>query len=249
MLRGIYASASGMVAGASTQRIVSDNIANVNTPGHRARHATLSPFGTLFLQRTEGAASGGSRVGHTNAGARISGVHTSDEMGRLHPTGRPSDLGLDGPGFFVLEGDGGILLTRNGSFTVDGDGHLTLSGGHRLRSEAGLLRVGDGPFAVEGDGTVRSGDEVLGRIVVANPDPAALREDQSGHFRTDGPLDAAGDPADTAVLQGYLELSNADMVEEMTRLMAVQRVYQANHTAFAVQDRTLDEALRLPEGV
>ncbi len=53
MLRGVYASASGMLAGASSQRIISNNVANMNTPGHRSEYPTLSPFGALFLQRTD----------------------------------------------------------------------------------------------------------------------------------------------------------------------------------------------------
>ncbi len=250
MLRGVYTSASAMLAGASSQRIISNNIANVNTPGHRAGQPTLSPFGVLLLQRTGiGGGGGGSFVGYTNAGTRIAGIHTSDAAGRIHATGGLSDLALDGPGYFVLEGDGGLMLTRNGSFVVDGDGYLAAGQGLRLRSTTGLLQVGDGPFTVEDDGTVRAGEQALGQIAAVNPDPGLLREAESGHFRVNGPVEVENQLPETGFMQGFLELSNADMVEQITRLMAVQRSYQANHTAFQVQDRTLDETLRLPEGV
>ena len=250
MLRGVYASASGMLAGASSQRIISNNVANMNTPGHRAEYPTLSPFGALFLQRTDaGGAAGGFPVGYTNAGTRVSGIHISDAAGRIHATGGQADLALDGPGYFVLEGDQGTVLTRNGRFMVDADGYLASAEGHRLTSTTGLLQVGDGSFTVKEDGMVYAGEQAVGQIAAVDPDPGLLQPLESGLFRVSEPVDTGGGPGVTNVLQGFLELSNADMVTEITRLMAAQRGYQANHTAFGVQDRTLDETLRLPEGV
>lgn len=249
MLRGVYTSASAMVADSSAQRIISNNVANLNTPGFRTQRATRSPFGALLLGLLDAQSfEGGAPVGLINPGARVAVVHTLEHPGEMHRTDRPSDLALDGPGFFVVGEEADGLLTRSGSFQVDADGYLATHDGYRLRGETGFLQVGTGDFTVDAEGTVRNSEGLVGRVALADIDPDGLVRRESGRLEFNGevPLDAG---ARTRVRQGFVEMSNVDMVSELTQLMAMQRSYGANHTAFQVQDRTLDEALRLPEGL
>jgi len=248
MLRGVYSSASGMMAGAHSQRVISDNVSNVNTNGHRAGRAVMSPFGAMFLKRTDSAThSGASPIGSTNAGARVAERYTNEAPGEIRHTGREGDLALEGSGYFVLEGQEGPLLSRDGEFMVDDDGYLVSAEGYRLRSDVGFIHVGDNSFDVDSDGTVNVNGDSVGQLEIAQPDTDQTELLEGGYVQLD---DAALEPAeDTLVHQGQLESSNVDMVKELTLLMTAQRSYAANHTAMQVQDETLDEATRLSDGI
>lgn len=250
MLRGVYTSASAMMADSSTQRIISNNVANLNTPGFQAQLTTRSPFGALLLGLLDAQSfESPSPVGLLNPGARVSGVYTLEHPGEVHRTDRPLDLALDGRGFFVVGGEGSSFLTRNGSFRVDAQGYLATHHGHRVRGETGFLQVGPDAFTVDSDGTVKNGDGPVGRLVVVDVDPEGLVRRESGLLEFNGEVAAEGGDIGARVRQGFLERSNVDMIGELTQLMAMQRSYGANHTALQIQDRTLDEALRLPEGL
>jgi len=250
MLRGVYTSASAMMADSSAQRIVSNNVANLNTPAFQTQRATRSPFGSLLLGLLDARSfEGAAPVGLINPGARIAGVHTIEHPGEMHRTDTPSDLALDGPGFFVVGGEDTSLVTRNGSFQVDADGYLATHDGYRVRAETGYLQVGGGAFTVDSNGTVSNGEGAVGRLTVVDVDPDGLVRRGSNLLEFNGemvPLEAG---VDTEIRQGFVQMSNVDMISELTQLMAMQRSYGANHTALQIQDRTLEEVLRLPEGL
>ncbi len=254
MLRGVYASASGMMAGARSQRTVGNNIANAETDGHRSQQTVHAPFGAMLIGRSCGGGNpmpAAGPLGSINLGSRVAGLHTSDRPGDIRETAEAEDLALDGPGYFVLQGEDGPLLTRDGNFRVDEGGYLATPEGLRLRSDVGYVQVGSEPFQVSEDGVVRRDDEVLAQLEIADPDvqDAEILESGLMPVAEEDVAAAAVPPGDTAVHQGHLESSNVDMVRELTLLMTAQRSYAANRTALQVQEGTLDEAVRLSDGM
>ena len=138
MLRGVDVSVSGLVAGSHHQRVISINIANTNTPGFRAERAIASPFCVMLMSGAGGTTRPtASCLGPVNTGARIWGTYVSEEAGEIRETGALRDLALQGPGYFVIDGPEGPLLTRSARFGVDGEGYLTTREGWRLRSTGG----------------------------------------------------------------------------------------------------------------
>jgi len=250
VLRGIYASASGMMAGSRSQRVIGNNIANADTNGHRAQQAVMSPFGALLIANSnDDPLTAAGPLGSINLGSRVSALHTAERPGEIRETGRAADLALDGPGYFVVQGGDGPLLTRDGSFRVDEEGYLCTPEGLRVRSDTGYVQVGSGSFEVSGDGTVLQDGESLGRIQIADPELADAEIRDGGLVPVAEAVVEAGGPVDTSVQQGFIESSNVDVVRELTLLMTAQRSYAANRTAMQVQEETLDEAVRLPEGM
>jgi flagellar basal-body rod protein FlgF len=88
------------------------------------------------------------------------------------------------------------------------------------------------------DGTVRAGDMVIGQLMVVDFAPGELRRAGPAYFTAEG----LGTPVGRGVHQGYLELSNAQLTEELTTLLAVHRAYQASQTVLATIDATLERA-------
>ncbi len=256
MLRGIYTSASGMMANAHSQRIIGDNLSNVNTPGYRTQQAHLSPFAGAFLSRTGVGSSPGfpgssTPMGSAAMGSRLSEISTSEAGGRLESTGRVTDLALAGPGYFAVDTGEEVRLTRAGNFTVDGEGYLATPAGDRLLGLEGPIRPGEEGFGVDGAGRVYRGDTLVDQIALVQPDEQeSLERTERGLVRLLGrdpeaalaPVDPEGE---TEVLQGKLELSNVDLVEEMSRMMATFRSFGSNHSALQIQDESIEQALRI----
>src|SRR5947209_18236692 len=120
MLEGLYSAAAGMEAQQHQLEAVSNDIANVSTPGYQA-----AQVGFHDLLYSSGGASSGSSVA-TGAGAASSIVGRSQTQGALQNTGQPLDVAIIGPGFLqVRRPDGTIGLTRNGTLQLNSAGQLT----------------------------------------------------------------------------------------------------------------------------
>ncbi len=169
MLRSLFASISGLRAHQTMMDVTGNNIANVNTQGFKAGRAT---FADALSQTVRGGGIPTDGSGSTNPmqiglGTRVAAVNTSFATGALQLTGRTTDLGIQGAGFFVVERSGAQLLTRDGSFNWDSSGQLTTSGGARV------LGWQTDPFTGEVDPTSPAGyisvpTSVLAPTVTAN---------------------------------------------------------------------------------
>ena len=258
MLRGIYTSASGMMTDARVQRVIGNNVSNVNTPGYRAQDAYLSPFARAYLARTGGHApsfpvgfGGMTPMGSSVMGSRVAEISAREDQGRMQTTERTTDLAINGPGYFAVDVGGELRLTRAGNFVVDDEGFLATAAGHRLAGTGGPIRVEGASFTADGEGRVRAGTEQLGRIALVHPGAEdVLERGYDGLIRLVGRDPAEGlvapEPEQgTEILQGTLELANADLVDQMTRLMSTFRSYGANHSAFRIQDGALAEVSKI----
>ncbi|MET4674924.1 MULTISPECIES: flagellar hook-basal body protein [unclassified Luteibacter] len=192
---------------------LSQNVANLTTPGYRA------------VQRGEG------------FDAAL-GTDTSVDRhdGALIHTGRPLDLALQGQGFFqVAEGDR-TLLTRNGQFTLGADGSVTDPRGRVLLGENGPLSLPQDALTIGEDGNIRAAGEVVDRIALVDvPADAGLDVVGDGLYAAPG-----GNVVESTakIVQGSLEGSNVDPGHEMVRLMeltrhagSVQRAIATYHSA------------------
>ena len=260
LLRGVYTSTSAMLAGQNRQKTISENLSNVNTPGYRAGKTAVSPFGYQLLNRVNGAdtpAGGlnpmGGPIGSISSGARVSETTLKQDDGNFYETGRDLDVAISGPGYLILETEGGPRLTRQGSLQTDAEGFLTAQG-HRLMSTEGDLQVhNDDNISITDEGELLVDGELRGRLAIAVPPAESqLRRDERGFLQLEGDafeeafvnpdgLDENG----VSLQSGYLENSNVDVVTEMTQLLSGMRNYGANHTAFTVQNSTIDEVLNL----
>jgi flagellar basal-body rod protein FlgG len=133
-----------------------------------------------------------------------------------------------------------VFLTRDGRFGRDANNDLVTSHGYYVLSETGgHIRLPDEPVSVGADGSITAGaGEPVDRIGVVDFAPAALQRAGEAYFVATVP----GTPINGGIRQGFTEMSNANLGEELVTLMTVHRAFQANQTVLARLDQTLNQA-------
>src|SRR5687767_6935309 len=183
MTVGMYASASGMLAESHRHGAISNNLANVSTVGFKKDTAVQREFPTQLLHRLNDhlitlggqTADLAPAIGVRGQGALIEGIVPQFTQGALMDTGNPTDLTIQGEGFFTIDTLQGRRYTRAGNFAVDGRGRLvTQNGDPVLLSYGAQVNVGKQKFEVMADGTVLLGGHPSGRLAVVTPDAGEL---------------------------------------------------------------------------
>jgi flagellar basal-body rod protein FlgF len=202
------------------QDVTANNLANANTAGFKADRVSAHQLA---------------------GGTHPVPVHSTDlEQGTFRDTGRALDLGLEGPGFFVVETDRGERLTRGGSLRLDAQSRLTDADGAPLLADGGPLVLHGAEVKIEGDGSVVVDGARAGRLRVVQPDdPQALLKEGAGRYVAQGATHAA-DETRTLVRQGSLEEPNVDPLTAMVDLVNIQRSYAANIHALKAMDGALE---------
>jgi len=262
MIRSLYTAATGMIAQQTQIDVTSNNIANVNTIGYKKQRAE---FADLFYQVMEYAGvENGSTQGNPTGievglGSRPTAITKEFSQGNFKESGNSLDLAITGNGFFQVElPDGTIAYTRNGAFKLDGNGVIVNSDGHKLIPEItvpenvlNLSIASDGTISVVQAG--ESDPNQIGKIELANfINPAGLHSlGDNLYEKTNASGDAitgtAGLEGFGNIRQGFVEMSNVQLVEEMTDLITGQRAYEANSKAITTSDemlRTINELKR-----
>ncbi|MCL6639656.1 MAG: flagellar basal-body rod protein FlgF [Firmicutes bacterium] len=246
MLRGIYASASGLNVQQNRLDAVAGNIANVNTVGYKKDAVAAGPFFERLIERDDPAERPAGRlsgVGGMTLGAELEAVRPWLNPGPVVETRRNADLAIAGEGFFSVEtGDGRVLYTRDGSFRRDRDGYLVTARGDRVLGQNGPILIQEDGFKVTEDGRVVTAGGVVDKLAVYRFNAEELQKDGANCFAAP----AGARPAavqDPRILQGYLEMSNVDPVDEMVTMMEAHRLYQFNQRLLRAQDELLGKAV------
>ncbi len=245
MIKGIYTAAAGLATAHLRLGVVSNNVANANTPAYKQDRLPEEVGKSLDLLRLA-VDSQGQPVGAITLGPR-SGLSELDlGTGPLQETGSPLDLAIVGNGFFSVRGaDGQVRYTRDGGFNLDAQGVLRARDGSEvMNQDGGQIQVPDGGTVdVSADGTIVANGAAIGRplIVAFAPDQLLIKQGNN-MFAPDG--GALPQPvADAQVYQGYLEGSNVDMTESMVSMMNLVRAYEANQHMLQIQDETLSRTV------
>ncbi len=254
MLRSLYSATSGMLAQQTHIDTTSNNIANVNTTGFKKSRAD---FNDLFYQAMQYAGTNTSNTTLSPDGMEVGlGVRTS-AITKMFSQGSPKetennlDVAITGKGFFQVQlPDGTTAYTRSGNFKLDEQGNLVTSEGYLLIPQITLPEdTTQVNIGVDGTVSVTQGlqttSNVIGQITLANfVNPAGLHSMGDNLFSiTNASGDAIVGNPDSQGLgklrQGFLELSNVRLVEEMTDLITAQRAYEANSKSIQTADAML----------
>jgi flagellar basal-body rod protein FlgF len=271
LLRGLYTAASGMLTQQRRVEMLTNNIANANTPGYKSDQAALRAFPELLLSRldkvnvpakTPRSLPWQPTVGPLNTGVYMQELIPNFRQGDIKETGQRTDIALvngtlpvdattgqQGALFFVVQNENGdIRYTRNGNFTVNPQGFFTTNDGWYVLDENGQrIQLPSTDFTVSPDGTITAGNNRIARINIAfAANPNTLVKEGNGLFRSDnGALPSAlGNPNVTYTLkQGFIERSNVDLDRTMTELMSAYRAFEANQKIVQAYDRSMDKAV------
>lgn len=221
--------ASGLRSRMESLDMLANNIANASTGGYKADREFYSLYAAL---EAEGPISGPDTL------PVIERPWTDFSQGELRSTGNPLHVALEGQGFFSVNGPGGTMYTRDGSFHLSSASQLVTVDGYPVRGADGnpITLSPATPVEVLPDGTVHQGGQTAGQIAVVDfANPAALGKVGHNYFRPAEGANAQPVPATGyEARQGSLEGSNVSSAEAAVRLVSVMRQFEMLQKAAAL---------------
>jgi flagellar basal-body rod protein FlgG len=260
-MRALSIAASGMQAQQLNVDVISHNIANMNTTSYKRQRAEFQDMLYQNMERpgaTSSASGGVVPLGiQLGVGVRADAVGRVTEQGGISATGNPYDLAINGRGYFQITMPSGQTgYTRAGNLAVNADGQMVTADGYPIEpaitvpAEATAIQITrDGIVEVTIAG--QTDPQQIGQLEIAsfiNPagleaigDNLYLETPASGTATTATP----GSPGLGTLMQGYLELSNVNAVEEISALIVAQRAYEMNARVITAADEMLQSTTQL----
>lgn len=259
-MQALWIAATGMKGQELRINVISNNLANVNTPGFKASRIDFEDLIYQTLKAAGATSAGGNQLPtglELGLGVRATAVQKLFLQGDYHQTQNPLDLAIEGKGFFkVTMPDGSLAYTRSGAFKLDSEGRIVTSQGYPLDPEivippeaTSVTIASDGTVSVTLPGQVEP--QEVGRLeLAAFVNPAGLKAIGQNLFL---PTAASGDPATGnpgqeglgTIAQGFLEMSNVDLVTELVEMIMAQRAYEINGKVIQSADEMLQSAANL----
>lgn len=236
MSSNFYTLASGLLTRQREMDTIGNNLTNLKTPGYRADRVEISAFEKELLTRIE--ANGTQSFSSGAVSAIIDKIYSDMTSGDISQTSRELDMAINGQGFFnILDGGNEVCLTKNGAFDMDNQGYLCLSGVGRVLGQNGPIYIGQSGIQVNQNGEVYSADGTyIDKLLITQPaENATLLKMGNGTFKLPNGANAPA-TVNFEVKQGYLEQSNVDLNQELTKLIESQRAFQACSSAMQIVD-------------
>lgn len=259
--KGIFSALSGALAQERRLDTVSNNIANANTAGFKKDRQVFNEYLTAnerppdVIQVPKIPATTESffnNQGGDRAYVDSSGSYTDHSQGALKRTGNVMDLAIEGKGFMEVLTPSGVRYTRNGHLKIDGEGRVVTREGHPVLSEG----LGQDPeqrtikingvrnLTISSAGEIYQNGELAGRLSVVdfNNTDALQKQGNSLYAKKESYQGAPVAAQNFEMHQGFAEISNVNIVEEMTDMIAATRAFETNQKAIKAYDK-MDERL------
>lgn len=260
-MRALQIASTGMVAQQTNVEVISNNIANMSTTGYKRRRAEFQDLIYQNLRRVGSQSSDAGTILPSGAqiglGVKTGAIYRIGEQGSLSQTENRFDLAVRGNGFFQVQlPSGDIAYTRDGTFGLSPEGIIVTAEGYTVQPGITI------PAAAR-DVTINAAGEVLAKID-GQVAPQNVGQIQTAIFANEGGLEAVGDnlllatpasgqpqasapgqPGHGQVLQGFIETSNVNVVQEITNLITAQRAYEMNSKVITASDEMLSTLSRM----
>ncbi|HUN84058.1 MAG TPA: flagellar basal-body rod protein FlgF [Terracidiphilus sp.] len=232
---GYYAACTALVARTQALDTIANNLANASTIGFRAEHNVFSSV----LASAEGA-SGSALNQAVNSYGILSGTTLDQSQGALQKTGNDLDIGIEGPGYFVVQTANGPVYTRNGAFQVSSRGQLITSTGDAVMGDLGVISILPGKVSISPDGTISSNGAVSGKLKVVEFAPWTEMQ-SAGNTYYSAPAKTVTAATNSSVRQGMLESSNVNPIAGMVELVTAQRSAEMMQRALSMFNSEIDK--------
>lgn len=255
MLRSLYTASTGMVHQMNKLDVISNNMANSDTTGYKTEGTSSQSFDAVYGIKINDESVNyiHQRIGKMSLGVKVGETYTDYSDGSLEETGNTYDVALSGKGFFAVSyadrnGNESVRYTRDGNFTINQDGVLmTRDGDFVLDQDNGLITIPEGvTISIDRAGRITSaadGTEIARLGITDFEDYDYLKKFGENMFiAIDG---ATTKEANCRVIQGYLESSNVNAINEMVELITVTRDYESNQKVIQAIDSSLEKSVAL----
>lgn len=257
MVKGLYTGFTGMLNEQYRMDIMSNNLANADTVGFKKEGSTSQAYSEIMAVKIKDLSEHPNipkELGGVSLGVKIGETYTDYEQGSLKVTDNTFDLALAGDGFFAIEftnkaGETSTKYTRSGEFTITQEGYLVTKDGDYVMgkdSSGNMARIQLNPNAantkIEKNGAIYQDGIQRGQLYLTNFEDYNYLT-HYGETMWDAVEGAqTTDPVDLDVYQGYLEMSNINVVKEMVNMITIQRQYEANQKVITTYDSSLEIA-------
>lgn len=258
MMRSLWTGATGMVAQQLNIDVISNNLANVNTSGFKKSRAEFEDLMYQTMKIAGSATEGDNRIPvgiQVGMGVRPTAVHKFFSQGDFQNTNNPLDIAIEGDGFFQVQVGDQLQYTRAGAFKLNADGTVVTANGYVLQPEFAVPPEAKS-VSVSETGRISALDANGQEIAAADipvftfVNPAGL--DARGR-NLYVPTEASGEAVEGVpgtdnvgtLAQGFLEMSNVEIVDEMVSMIVGQRAYEMNSKSIQTSDSMLQMAIQL----
>jgi flagellar basal-body rod protein FlgG len=264
-VKGVYTALSGAIAQTQKLDTIANNLANVSTPGFKRDEQTFQEYLTAnekpptVIQVPRIPASIESfydMQGGDKSYVDSAGTFTDFSQGSLKQTQSPLDVAVDGDGLFEVVTANGVKYTRHGSFKLDGNGQLVTKDGHPvLRASNGegaedptartIRFTGQGGVTINDLGDIFEGENLIARmsvVKVADKDQLSKIGSSLYEFKANSPV-VTETVAVPSLKQGFLEMSNVNVVKEMTDMIQTTRMFESTQKAISAYDQMNDKLI------
>lgn len=252
MVRALYTAYTGMMNQQARLDVITNNLANASTVGCKKEGSTSQAFDSVYTQKIKDGSEGyiDRRIGKETLGVMIGETYTDYSQGSFKVTGNTFDLGLEGSGFFNIEfasksGTTSTRYTRDGSFSVNNEGMVVTEDGDYLLGQNGRIQIPTGAEVVVDElGNVYADEQLVDTIKITDFEDYGYLSKSGENLYT--AVDGATEKnADCKVRQGYLEMSNINVISEMVEMITISRAYESNQKAIQTIDSSLEKSVNL----
>ena len=251
MVKGLYTAYTGMLNQQNKMDVISNNLANAAVTGYKKEGSTSQSFDTVLAYKIRDRSIGvqTQRIGSMNLGVKIGENYTDYGQGPFKNTDNTYDLAISGNGFFCVQftnkaGVTSTKYTRDGSFTLNVNGYLvTKDGDYVLDNNGNRIRLDPlSTSSIDENGNIFQNDRAVARIGLRDFEDYNYLEHYGENYYQ--PVNGYRfKNADGQIIEGYLEASNVQVVQEMVEMISVTRTYESNQKVIQTIDSTLDKAV------
>lgn len=240
---GMYLSAAGAHVQSQRLQVLANNLANVGTPGFKREFAVFQARDAEAIEQGKASANSGS-VNDVGGGVQFHETVTDFGSGTLRQTGNPTDLAIDGEGFFLVGKEGEQFLTKAGNFHFAPDGRLMTDQGHQvLAIDRQPVVINPAlPWEFQKGGVLNQAGNKIPLAIVKPEALSDLLKAGENMFTPQGSIREVNANA-RQVASGFLEQSSVQPALEMMELIETSRVYEANIRMIQNQDQLLSSLI------
>jgi len=256
MVSGINAAATGMMAQQYNIDVISNNLANVNTPGFKQLIPIFKNLSDIDLKEKnkneDNFANQDNTIGTLSSGSVLDSTILDLQQGAMKKTDNKLDFAISGDGFFAVGTQNGDSYTRNGSFVLDNDGNLVTKDGNPVLSQSGSAIKIDitgtntsiNKLSVKEDGTLLLNNKKIDKLKIMDFDkPADLMAIGNSLYK---PVNSGISPKEATnckIEQGFVEGSNSNTIESMINTISASRTYETLAKVVKTTEMTLEKSV------